>query len=376
MLFEGEKNEVSKTISKNVWKFLSNELTFEQKKDMIKEKNIQIGRLQTQLLRSEAKWKMAISMFDSELIQPKVQHSMVSFIVESIVPQVQKDMDENASHFIELKEMDITRLEEAIIERGHLYVIIALIISDQVDKVNQLIMELSKTKEKLSENTMSENELCEKQMQITNLTEELEKLKTSEKQLKRTHKALEKKYNDMLDRKNEEIKALKKKQLELEAKNKTITSQSLVLTEEHSSHLESYEILEKENERLTKEFNDIKERFQGLEQKLKQTQLEQDDENYENIDSLKELVVNNSPKNKKKRILVFGDIPITIQKKPYYDISFFDGDFQNYNFDDNYDEHWYIEDKLTPKEKRQLTRNKNSESIQWKKTTYNKTLII
>ncbi|WP_375090921.1 hypothetical protein ACDZ29_12185 [Peribacillus sp. RS7] len=360
---------MSKTISKNVWKFLSNELTFEQKKDMIKEKNIQIGRLQTQLLRSEAKWKMAISMFDSELIQPKVQHSMVSFIVESIVPQVQKDMDENASHFVELKEMDITRLEEAIIERGHLYVIIALIISDQVDKVNQLIMELSKTKEKLSENTMSENELCEKQKQITNLTEELERLKTSEKQLKRTHKALEKKYNDMLDRKNDEIKALK-------AKNKTITSQSLVLTEEHSSHLESYEILEKENERLTKEFNDIKERFQGLEQELKQTQLGQDDEIYENIDSLKELVVNNSPKNKKKRILVFGDIPITIQKKPYYDISFFDGDFQNYNFDDNYDEHWYIEDKLTPKEKRQLTRNKNSESIQWKKTTYNKTLII
>lgn len=242
-------------------------------------------------------------MFDSELIQPKVQHSMVSFIVESIVPQVQKDMDENASHFVELKEMDITRLEEAIIERGHLYVIIALIISDQVDKVNQLIMELSKTKEKLSENTMSENELCEKQMQITNLTEELEKLKTSEKQLKRTHKALEKKYNDMLDRKNDEIKALKKKQLELEAKNKTITSQSLVLTEEHSSHLESYELLEKENERLTKEFNDIKELFQGLEQELKQTQLEQDDENYENIDSLKELVVNNSPKNKKREYL-------------------------------------------------------------------------
>ncbi|TKH01449.1 hypothetical protein FC682_23075 [Peribacillus simplex] len=364
---------MSKTISKHVWKFLSNELTFEQKKDMIKVKNIQIGRLQTQLLTSEAKWKMAISMFDSELLQPKVQHSMVSYIVESIVPQVQKDMDENATHFVALKEMDLTKLEEATIERGQLYVIIALIVTDQVDKVNQLIIEITKTKEKLSENAVSENELCENQKKITDLTEELDKLKSSEKQLKRTHKTLEKKYNDMLDRKNREIKALEKKQLELEAKNKNITSKSKVLAEEHQSHLESYEILEKENEKLTNEFNDIKERFKDLEYELQQTLLEQDDDNK---GLLEDLVVNNSPKNKKKKILVFGDIPITIQKQPYYEVSFFDGDFQNYNFDDNYDEHWYIEDKLTPKEKRQLTRNKNSESIQWKKTTYNKTLNI
>ncbi|MBO0601989.1 hypothetical protein I2483_09970 [Sporosarcina sp. E16_3] len=361
---------MAKKIAMDVWKFLSRELTYEQKKEMILKKNIQIGSLRTQSLSNDSKLKMAISMFDSELSKSKVQKSMLSYYVGSIVPDVQKDLDEKAIHINELIEMDISKIVEIIQERGHFYVLIALIKSGQVEKVNQLIKEIVMNKEKFKEQESSETLLIEEQlnsalMKVTELNKSIELLNVSEKKVKKAHKALEMKYSEMLEKKNKEIKKFENKLEELIIENNNLTLYSNTLLEESKVHFEVYGNLEEETIKMKKRNHELE-----LEYSYRKSEEEMKDDHYLVIE--KEKTINNN----KKRILVFGDVPIIIQRNAQYDISIFDGDCQNYNFEGNYDEHWYIEDKLTAKEKQQLTKNKKFSTINWNKTSYKKTLVI
>ena len=77
-------------------------------------------------------------------------------------------------------------------------------------------------------------------------------------------------------------------------------------------------------------------------------------------------------KRNKSKVLVFGDLPIAIQKQEQYEFIFFKNDISNYLFNEDFDEYWCIEDKMSAKEKKQLQRNIHYSKVTFEKKHYSK----
>lgn len=56
-------------------------------------------------------------------------------------------------------------------------------------------------------------------------------------------------------------------------------------------------------------------------------------------------------KRKKVRVLVFGDLPLNAQKTDTHEFEYFNKDISTYMFNEDYEEYWCVEDKLSAKEK-------------------------
>ena len=84
-----------------------------------------------------------------------------------------------------------------------------------------------------------------------------------------------------------------------------------------------------------------------------------------------EIVEKSTFKKRQSKVLVFGKLPLYIQKDGEYNFVLFNHDISNYLFNEKYDEYWLIEDKLSAKEKKQLKNNINSSKVNLFKKNYN-----
>ncbi|MDF2064961.1 hypothetical protein [Bacillus sp. Cr_A10] len=331
-----------KGIDINIWKFLINRLDESQRKEILKRENIRIGSIQSQLVSKQSQWKIVLNRLNSELNNPRVQNVIKDYYIDSQVPKLKEDIKMKAKHLKELETMEEKDFEKNITEYGFLYVLLYLIVKRDTEKLNKLI-------HYESDETVSEKESDSSKVELTNTIKQLTELKNELSIVKKAHKGLQKKY-DALEKKHNEVILKKSKEVEdalnnLDSTRKEYEEQLNLLIEDNTN----LENLLQEESRKTQE---IKENSRVA------VKVNKEESNY--IDN----------KKRKTKVLVFGDLPITVQKQEQYEFMFFDQDISTYQFNEDYDEYWCIEDKLSAKEKKQLQKSIYNINIIFEKKYY------
>jgi len=333
---------MGKVIDINTWKFLINRLDESQKKELLKKKNIRIGSIQTQLVNKQSQWKIVLNRLNSELNNPNVQKAIKEYYIDDLVPTLKEDLELSAEHLQDLDQMEQKDFEKNVDKYGYIYVLLYLITKNDNEKVNVLITFQP-------EEVVVEKEIDTSKVELSNTLEQINELKKELIIVKKAHKGLQKKY-DLLEKRNNEMISKKTKEIE-EIKQeyyKEIEDALNTIDSDRQEHEEQLNILKAENRNLENQLQEEKIKKREKNEKVNETDI----------------------KNRKTKVLVFGDLPITVQKKEEYDFMFFDQDISTYLFNEDYDEYWCIEDKLSSKEKRQLQKSIHCLKITFDKKYY------
>jgi len=129
---------MSKNIDIDIWKFLINRLDDKQKRDLLTSKNIRIGNIQSQLINKESQWKIALNLLNNSLNKTNIQKDILAYYVENLIPDLNKDMNNKASHLIALDNIEKENYEVKIKELGFLYVLLYLV-SKNNSSANEII---------------------------------------------------------------------------------------------------------------------------------------------------------------------------------------------------------------------------------------------
>ena len=345
---------MNKGIDINVWKFLINRLNEKQKKELITKENIRIGNIQSQLVNKQSQWKIVLNLLNTVLNKKEIQKSIINYYTEILIPNLKEDLKNKAPHLQVLDNMEKESYEIEIKEHGFIYILLYLV-SKNDSRANELIG--FQPKEAIIEKALDSNsdELAKALEQVRELKKELSPLTKTHKGLQRKFDSLETKHNQMIVQHNNELNKIKASYV------KDMEESSSVLDRERQEYKKQLLTLEGENAILKNQ----------LEEHLKK----ESDTPEEN----KLLETNNSPekssaenKRKKIKVLVFGDLPLNAQKTDTHEFEFFNKDISTYLFNEDYEEYWYVEDKLSAKEKRQLQRNSYSDTIDFEKKNYSK----
>lgn len=336
---------MSKGININVWKFLINRLNEKQKKELLTKENIMIGNIQSQLVNKQSQWKIVLNLLNTVLNKKEIQKSIVNYYIEILIPDLKEDIKSEAPHLQTLDSMEKESYENEIKEHGFLYVLLYLI-SKNDSRANELINFQPNKAIEEKELDSNEDELAKALEQVRELKKELSSIKKAHKGLQRKFENLEIKYSRIVTQHKNELEKIKvgyvkdsKEFASVLDKERQEYKKQLLILEDKNSILKNQleEQLKKENETLEKS-------------KLLETNALSGQNNAEN-------------KEKKIKVLVFGDLPLNAQKIDSYAFEFFNKDISTYLFNEDYEEYWYVEDKLSAKEKKQLQRNSNSNKV-------------
>ncbi|SMQ61034.1 hypothetical protein SAMN05444673_0457 [Bacillus sp. OV166] len=349
-----KKNDFS-----NVWKYLINYLSNDQKKEFIKEKDLKIGNMQPRLLTNESQWKVALKLLEKNCTQIKIKNAISVYFGKHIVPELLEDMEDEKKleYFDELMDMPIENFKEVIEENGYIYVLMFFVLKNNLQKANEIIeniqdeMVKEEVNEDISKDLREKLELAKKENY--NLTKKNKNLIDKIEKQKATLQEVEKKNKELLDQQKEIIKEYDKELKILMKQIDEHKNEILVLTTEKENQELNLDIKQKQVSMLEVEKKQLQEEVQRIPEHIT---LE-----------LKESFKKASSVN----VLVFGDLPFTTTRQnEKYKFSYFDGDYSNYDFNDSYDEYWYVVDKLSVREKRQLEKNEHAQKIDWVKKTY------
>ncbi len=364
---------MNKSIDIDVWKFLFNRLDDNQKKVLLQKENIRIGNMQSHLISKPSQWNVLLKISSSNLTNKNIQKAIVQYYLENI-PNLNSDIENQEDHLKNLDILEQKDISSSIEEYGFFYVLIYLISKGYSEKVNMLIEFKPKETVNITESdTESESEFESNSVELQNALQEIINLKNELSSMNKTNKSLKKKY-DLLEAKFNDYKNQERKEITiLEVKFNNYKNQKnkeiAILEEKQNSDIEEifnnwdndkqkYEsklkVLEDENQILKKQLNELYNSQRNQEQEFKN-----------------EIVEKSTLKKRQSKVLVFGKLPLNIQKDENYTFVLFNHDISNYLFNEKYDEYWLIEDKLSAKEKKQLKNNINSSKINLFKKNYN-----
>jgi hypothetical protein len=343
---------MNKGIDINVWKFLLNRLNENQKKELLTKENIRVGNMQSLLVRKQSQWKMILNLLDTELNKSAVQKSIMNYYIDDLVPTLKSDLKEEASHLKDLESLETKNYEESINKYGFLYILLYLVLKDDA-RTNEFINFQPKEKQKKIE---SESKQAELSLALETIKELKKDLSTATK----AHKGLEKKFN-ALDAKYIQLSNDYKTELNKVkiAYKEDMEESSKVLDEEREEHKKQLLLLEIENTTLKAKLE---------EQAFKENEVIEKNESA----GITTVLEKNIKENEKIKVLVFGDLPLTVQKRKNYHFDFFNQDIVTYLFNENYDEYWYIEDKLSLRAKRQIEKNIHSKKVTFDRKNYSR----
>lgn len=333
----------------SVWKFLLNRLSENQKKELLTNENIRIGNMQSLLVKKQSQLKIMLNLLNTELGKPDIQKSIKGYYIDTLVPNLKEDLKKESSHLKDLENIEKESYEDIINEYGFFYVLLYLVSKNDA-KANELINFQPKE---------SQKETDFNQVELISALEKAKELKKELSTLTKAHKGLEKKFNALEAKHTQRntdytaelnrVKATYKEDME---------EASRVLDNERQENKDQIFILNNENKILKNKLE------------------EQVNKEIARIEKKTNDMINTPEKkkieNEKIKVLVFGDIPLTVQKRKNHHFDFFDQDITTYLFDENYDEYWYIEDKLSMKAKKQIERNVHSNNIAFDKKNYSK----
>lgn len=350
------KEEEGMGIDIKIWQFLINRLDEGQRKEILKRENLIIGSIQTKFVSKQTQWKIVLNRLNSELNNPTVQRVIMEYYIDSQVPRLKEDINVEAEHLKELEAMEENDFEKYILDHGFLYVLLYLIVKRDTEKINKLIKYESSDNVVEKEDNSSKIETTNILKKITELKNELSFSKKAHKGLQKKYDTLEKKYNEVIIKMNKDIEKIKNEYYkETEDALNTIES-------DRNEHEEQLKILREENRNLENLLQE--ERRKKIERKESKLILTETIGNNE--------VEGVGNKRNKSKVLVFGDLPIAIQKQEQYEFIFFKNDISNYLFNEDFDEYWCIEDKMSAKEKKQLQRNIHYSKVTFEKKHYSK----
>jgi len=349
--------------SKNVWKYLMSQLSYEQKIEIIKDKDLKLGNMQPKLLTNNGQWKIVVKLFETNCAQVRIKKAITSYYKEQIVPELSNDMKnkDKQEELDKILNMQIKDFKKVIKDYGYMYILIFLVLNENLEKANEIIENIPNIilKEEKNEIIFINNEnivkleIYEKENQILikknkNLTDKIEKQKVMLQELGKNNKIIldQMKLNE--SKHDRELNILTKK------------------IEEYMNRINSL-IMEKNKQEDIAEIRQhrIKELEEEKEELFEQIKGQEKFELPENISF-------ETKKSSLIKVLVFGDLPFTaIRQNQRFTFSYFTGDYLNYDFNDSYQEYWYVIDKLSMREKRQLEKNDYAKKIAWVKKTYN-----
>ncbi|MGN7289157.1 hypothetical protein [Bacillus velezensis] len=335
-------------INTSVWKYLIERLTDDEKKTMLKKKNVVIGSIQTKLITTEMHWKVVLFRLNSDVQNNiKIQRILLDYYIEKQAPDLKRDIKNQAEHLECFKNSHPDEFKSLIDKHGFIYFLLYLLVIRDVEKVNKLFnLKPNEVGKNTAENKTENKEL----LQIKKLQNEVNLLSKANRKIEKKYTLFEKKQNELIIKKNREIEKVKNK---------------------YEDRIESYINSIREQK---KEFEDLISKLEMENQELS-ILLEEEKKKKKQLNEilLKDLTnskTSNYKKDKKLRVLVFGDLPITMKKEKKYDFTIYNKDISTYTISDEcdeYDEYWCIEDKLSQKEKRQLKQSNDSSKIKLKK---------
>ncbi|MFC4025467.1 hypothetical protein ACFOUV_16900 [Oceanobacillus longus] len=345
---------MSKDIDINIWKFLINRLDERQKKEVLTRKNVRIGNMQSQLINKESQWKIVLNLLNNSLNKTNIQKAIVAYYVETLIPDLNIDMNNKASHLHALDNIEKGKYEEKIKEHGFLYILLYFV-SKNNSRANEVIN--LQPEEVIKEIAIDpyQAKLAKALEEIRDFKKEISTITKAHKGLQKKFDTLETKYNQMTTQYTNEIKKLE---------------DSYIKDMEESSDLLDFERIEfKEKLLLLNDKNTI------LQNQLVELQKDKNEKTeINNMDDKKILSKTSVIENKRKkiRVLVFGDLPLNAQKTDTHEFEYFNKDISTYMFNEDYEEYWCVEDKLSAKEKKQLQRNPYSNKVNIDKKNYSK----
>ncbi|WP_271853360.1 hypothetical protein [Planococcus maritimus] len=347
---------MNKGVDINVWKFLLNRLNENQKKELLTKENIRIGNMQSLLVRKQSQWKIMLNLLNTELNKPTIQKSITNYYIDDLVPMLKHDLKEEAPHLKDLESVEIENYEDSVNKYGFLYVLLYLI-SKKDARANELIKFSPKENQKKIE---LESDSESKQAELSLALEKIKELRKELSTATKAHKGLEKKFN-ALDAKYIQLSTDYKTELNKVkiAYKEDMEESSRILDEERQEHKKQLLLLEIENTTLKAELE---------EQTIKGNVVIEKNES----GAINTVLEKNIKENEKIKVLVFGDLPLTVQKRKDYHFDFFNQDIVTYLFNENYDEYWYIEDKLSLRAKRQIEKNIHSKKVTFDKKNYSR----
>lgn len=362
---------MNKSIDIDVWKFLFNRLDDSQKKVLLQKENIRIGNMQSHLVSKPSQWNVLLKISGTNLTNKNIQKAIVQYYLEDI-PNLKSDIENQEDHLENLDVLEQKDISSSIEEYGFFYVLIYLISKGYSEKVNMLIefkpKETDNITESESESESDSNsvDLQNALQEIINLKNELSNMNKTNKSLKKKCDLLEAKFNDYKNQERKEIAILEVKFNNYKnQKNKEIT----ILEEKQNSDIEEiFNNWDNDKQKYESKLKVLEDEIQILKKQLNKLNSNQRDQEQE---FKFEIVEKSTLKKRQNKVLVFGKLPLNIQKDGDYNFVFFNHDISNYLFNEKYDEYWLIEDKLSAKEKKQLKNNINSSKVNLIKKNYN-----
>lgn len=353
---------VEENYAKDVYQYLIKKLSIEQKKDFIKESNITFGSMQTRFIKNDQQWNSVIKILESKakLKTIKVQKAIRLFYLTHIVPELETNMIEDKS----FEELTMEELEEIIQEKGLDYVLMFLVLEDQYGKAKNLVDKYENINTPLNE-FLKENENIKQSHEVDEvlknnldlikknkiLGEKNNKNKTLITELERSNKDLKEK---LITEKRKSEETVKKLTSKINLKNQEI-ERVLFENDEYKKSVESD----------LKMISELKDKIVELQTDFNETITVSEVMLEEQTELLKE---SKTKEITNKKVLVFGELPY--KNKAGYDITIFNGDFLNYEFNENYDEYWCVIDKISGLNKRNLRKNSDAKKINLIQFTY------
>lgn len=334
---------MKQSVDIEVWKYLFNRLSDSEKKILLQNTNLRINNMQSSLITKKTQWGIFLKLASSNLTKGNIQNAIINYYLEN-TPNLKQDIDNKEDSLEELSYLEEKDFKSIINKHGFMYVLIYLLSNGKPEQINNFY------KYKPEENTNNnKNDFLE----VEDSTNQIQELKYLESELNNNNKI---------------IKALKKKNATFEEKYRSLemrkAEELVILEKKYNSDLE--EIINSTDIELKN--HEIKLNKLIEENKLLKNQLDELNKlNQVNVD----IVETPSKEYKKKKVLILGTLPLLIQKDERYNFETFESDYSNYSFDENYDEYWIIEDKLSAKEKKHLRNNTNSKKVEFIKKNYN-----
>lgn len=344
---------------KKVYLCLNDELSVDEKKDLLIKKDITIKSFQAKRLRNESQWSVMMNLFRSSLGKKIFQNAIIKYYVETILYEDNNSYDKKTATE-EKQNLDRETLVNDSKRMGFYKVLVYLAIHAEYEKAVQLIEDVPE--DKRFRNGVGLIEQAE-QTKLKQLEEDRKKL-FEENQILTGKVTKQEEFIKHLEVKHE------KRIQQLESDHKT----KIKKLEDKHLHFQTHSALEKKELQaqlllIKKQMNELDSRHMKLESEnndLKQ-KLEQQNQTM----SMRRKLENRTEEVKKQKILIFGNIPREV-KSDLFDFEIFSKDAATYPFDEQFDEYWFIDDMASRRLSFELRRNPHRKNINFKRLDYYK----